>query len=627
MKIDVATTVMSTVCLVYATAVTRADTGTGEADFAQAGAERIVAGSSTTLEAHVADDRRPFSEVVFSDDGTRLVYAIGDEKSTNATGERAAASTIVVRDAATFQVRDTFTWIATPSKWQQLTVMSLAWSPKADRILCIGSAFGYGYFVAVVDLTTKKLTSVRIEGAWPAYRHRCKWRTDSDVYVFFTEGSSPRDLIFSLDTLATRDLIPDGDDDRAFIQSPLGSARVPKGDSRTDRLADIKNACFATPRDHQRACVVTFPTGGWLQALLPAVLNRDGSFVRLLSEASTSSDLTVEGCYASHDLRTVVMRQRYVKNTGDGMTNEVLVAFPMKLRDEPRVRFMVPFSTERSLAPDEQAALRRCMQSKLALLANVYAPRINPLNGRVIGPDRDQWKGVVLFDSVGGDSSVVRVTRENLPVCTGDVIADLRTDTLPRGAHAKSGNTTFRLEDEKWFILEPDSGGSLTVELDQDRNRASGTQTGAVSSSVTAVEAAPHTGPTEISWDAVRREAEQTAVVDPPRFLHTHNASCSVHLPVESVDDVTRAIIDRVRATKEYQIGSFNSAKGEVHFEQSIDKARGLSLVMNVTVAKPEDRAGTKVSMVITIPAGKGIERQHVAPGLLDLLKDLSQKK
>lgn len=453
MKMKDAVSVASMVSLFCLGAVTRAETGASASDFAVAGAERIVIGSRTTLETLIQNDGRSFSAVVFSDDGARLVYAINNYNGTNTNGERAVVNTIIVRDAATFRILDTFTWIAPPS--QPLKVVSIAWSPKLDRILCIANSSGYGSAIAVIDLTTKKLTSVPIEGIWPGYGHKCKWRTDTDVYVFYTGGSSPRDLIFNLDTLTTKDLAPDGEDDRVFIQNPLAPKRTPKGDSRKDRLAATREECFATPLDHKRARAITLTKGRYQTDMLAAIANKDGSFLRLLPEANEPPVQTVEGCYPAPDLRTIVMAQRHGNTGMAGSTNGLLVAFGMKLRDEPHTTFKVPFSMQQSLTPQEQADLSVCIQAKCAFRANVFGPRTNALTGRVVGPDKDHWKGEALFETIGAGSSLVRVTRENLPVSAGDVITNLGSDQLPYGTLTKSGGMSFGLGEDKWFILEP----------------------------------------------------------------------------------------------------------------------------------------------------------------------------
>jgi hypothetical protein len=63
------------------------------------------------------------------------------------------------------------------------------------------------------------------------------------------------------------------------------------------------------------------------------------------------------------------------------------------------------------------------------LCAMIYAPLVNPLNQKVIGPDRQQVKGLVRFASWKGQDAELWLDEEFQTVSTGDVVADLHTWT------------------------------------------------------------------------------------------------------------------------------------------------------------------------------------------------------
>lgn len=104
----------------------------------------------------------------------------------------------------------------------------------------------------------------------------------------------------------------------------------------------------------------------------------------------------------------------------------------MGLRPSPPLVFSVAFAPERDVTAKEQQKLKEMGD----IYANVYGARVNPLNNRVVGPDKDSPKGIVLLTLSNGPSSTVRVIKEFTPIALGDVIADIEPLS------------------DKWFILE-----------------------------------------------------------------------------------------------------------------------------------------------------------------------------
>jgi hypothetical protein len=59
------------------------------------------------------------------------------------------------------------------------------------------------------------------------------------------------------------------------------------------------------------------------------------------------------------------------------------------------------------------------------LCALVYPPMINPLNQKVVGPNRDRVKGVLRFSSWNGNDASAWLSEDYVPIGSEDIVADL----------------------------------------------------------------------------------------------------------------------------------------------------------------------------------------------------------
>lgn len=394
-----------------------------EGEFASSGAERIGIANQTILEALVDGDGRSLSEVVFTDDGKRFVYSVHQREAVRGDDRKPPENEIIIRDTSSLTVLETFHWKVADE------VDAIAWSPNSERLLCIS---GGSRAIALVDIPLKKVTSVPIEGIWSSYLLRAKWRSENGVMAFCEGGSSRWVMQFDLDTLKATDVTHE-----------------------KDEYVTLERECFEPSSHHGVSRVVTFEKGRYQTDKHAAVENRDHSFIRLLSDANDVSVRSVAGCYAAPDLRTVVMCQQLNNGGPNAPTNALLVACRMGLRPPPALEFRVAFSSTRNLSQAERDDLDVCLQARRPLRGNVYAAVTNPLNNRIVGPNKECRKGEIVFGQVGDEFSSVRITEEVTPAAKGDIIADICSDQLPYGTLTKSGGMSFGLDRDAWFVLEP----------------------------------------------------------------------------------------------------------------------------------------------------------------------------
>lgn len=114
--------------------------------------------------------------------------------------------------------------------------------------------------------------------------------------------------------------------------------------------------------------------------------------------------------------------------------------FYFGLRPAPpnTIRLQMPAAPEPALADT---------LAKRNLCAFVCAPLINPLNGRTIGPDREQIKALVRFSSWKEQDAELWIEEEGMTIQPGDVVADLHTWEAHRPRAAGQPDLT------EWFAV------------------------------------------------------------------------------------------------------------------------------------------------------------------------------
>lgn len=100
--------------------------------------------------------------------------------------------------------------------------------------------------------------------------------------------------------------------------------------------------------------------------------------------------------------------------------NEAVIAY-FTLRDAPAVTFTLSMPK----SPEQHGYSATSALTAGELCAFAYSPLLNPLNQKVIGPDRDRVKGIVRFISWSGNEATMSLAEEFFPLEKNDIIADL----------------------------------------------------------------------------------------------------------------------------------------------------------------------------------------------------------
>jgi hypothetical protein len=117
--------------------------------------------------------------------------------------------------------------------------------------------------------------------------------------------------------------------------------------------------------------------------------------------------------------------------------------------DPPVLTFMVAMPHEadhEDCSPDVHDAMKT-----QALAALIYPPLVNPLTGKVIGPDRRRIKAVARFRKWEGTTAMIHIETLLAPVAAGDVVAD------PGHSSSKETRLLSRITAEApwWAQLQP----------------------------------------------------------------------------------------------------------------------------------------------------------------------------
>jgi hypothetical protein len=237
---------------------------------------------------------------------------------------------------------------------------NIAWSPDATRIFAVdGNRNGF-----ILDIGTKKLTPLgRTSVRWPR-TDEIIWADARSVY-FFARDLAQR---FDLETLSG---------------SGLGSP-----DSANATAAQLRK----TPVDHPYVTLgTTFLSDGNIGGIdAIAAINRDGSFTNVLySEGFQTARY-------SPNAANVVMR------SSDGQLR--LLTTGTRLR--PRLGLEATITPlPNPVHPSDMVAIKAALAQGKIVYAEVFRPRINPLNQRVVG-GQGRSKGVVRITRIGDDGNL-----------------------------------------------------------------------------------------------------------------------------------------------------------------------------------------------------------------------------
>jgi hypothetical protein len=178
------------------------------------------------------------------------------------------------------------------------------------------------------------------------------------------------------------------------------------------------------------------------------VVERDKAFRKaLFNFGSAPGGVHV---HFSRDLRHAIF------NVKDGLMHALMV------RSEPSLlSFDLNLAIRETVGQNNWPSIKEHLESGRPVWGRVYGPLINPLNGKVTGADRKNFRGVVQFIRWTAAKAGVQTVTEILPIRVGDVVVEI--DHQRMGLSTALGSA---LKD-RWFALQTPSGHKA-VELPAD---------------------------------------------------------------------------------------------------------------------------------------------------------------
>jgi hypothetical protein len=132
------------------------------------------------------------------------------------------------------------------------------------------------------------------------------------------------------------------------------------------------------------------------------------------------------------------------------LRDNALEAFYFGLRPGPALVWTLSMPHGPEESPKGPEIVSQINSGKL--LALVYAPMVNPLTGKLVGPDRARVKGSISFKAWTGMTAEVTLVEEFQPFLQGDVVADIYTP-------AAHGFELHQLRlPHRWWTALPEAG-------------------------------------------------------------------------------------------------------------------------------------------------------------------------
>jgi len=272
------------------------------------------------------------------------------------------------------------------------------------------------------------------------------WYSESEIYIhtgsyYFT---------FNLNTFEKQPLVQEGV--RTRLLNPLDSTGLQKEKKRRKEVENQKKNIqkLFSQNLHEKAYIYRKKMEKGGHSLI--VANKDGSFSRVLIEGQATYE-------ASPKLRYVVF------NKYEG----AYVAF-LGLREKPKTIFRLELDKTKQLNEDQKEEFEKYFKGgtingyfdkhqSFTIWGKVYSPKFNPLNNRVIGPDKAKFKGMVRFIESNDSFSIVKTTFEIKPIKEGDIVTTIRSNHI-RGRQ-------FDLSSKIWAVLKYGNGGQRNEKEDE----------------------------------------------------------------------------------------------------------------------------------------------------------------
>ena len=217
------------------------------------------------------------------------------------------------------------------------------------------------------------------------------------------------------------------------------------------------------PRKHPHA-MVFFGYGDSIKRRIGPYLcigERDGSWSRaLLNNFHDGLPFS-----ASPDLRHILV-----------LENNVLTHYYMTTRGAPEMIFKIDLTGRDFMTPKKLAeVMEQYVDEKQTFTSKVYAKLVNPLNGKVIGPDPKRYKGEVVLTSLRDRIGTVKTLTEIEKIEVGDIASDWSASlggywfTLEKVVISETNNS-FNTSLERILKEKNGNGPSVTLRNSYAKN-------------------------------------------------------------------------------------------------------------------------------------------------------------
>lgn len=263
---------------------------------------------------------------------------------------------------------------------------SMAWSPDEDRIFCVSASEGSCW---VLDRATGATVSLPVRGLVPHGLPR--WSSEREV--LFVQGTSQTGRI-DLELLRCR-TFPDRDPSDA-------DHLVPNSFVETEKCR-----ISIRPRIHSLGSPIETGSGSWdfNGSATLCVVDKSSNCVFPLLHQQVETGTSVL-CSPDGSMITLV-------------TPQGAVTHYVGISEEP---FLNTFEVDLPPLPEHPADSRLADLSDSGRIgAFVCGPLLNPLTGKVIGPDPRQVRALAFCSEWEGDGGKLRIAESYAPVQAGDV--------------------------------------------------------------------------------------------------------------------------------------------------------------------------------------------------------------
>lgn len=311
-------------------------------------------------------------EAAFSRDGRLLLYTRSVRKGTE----------FVIRDLITGQIVRSYGIYGSAHKMALSSDgKKLAFTSSEDNRLHI------------VDLQTQKDIPLPVEGESSG---KMQWDEADRIDFVRSDTEWMRRISIDLDTLAKSETKLDSDMP-AFAAYKASLKEHP----------NCKIATWTFQDNVERPNMQTY--GTYL-----CVSNKNYTFTKILLPNLSRGDLSKVVYHVSPDLRHILLSQ-------DGGLS---VAY-LGVGTSPRMNYIVKWEEDNPFSQFDPERVRGRQSSGAVYLGKVYAPLINPLNGRTTGPNEAVYKGVVSLGDWHNGQAVATKVFEFERFAEGDVITDM----------------------------------------------------------------------------------------------------------------------------------------------------------------------------------------------------------